>query len=167
MRGYPAAYLTWQARDVLRGPGIVAAIVAGLFAVLVWRLPASPGPAGGAALLGAYLQQVAWPLALVATGETVRTDRTEGYYRFYFGRPVQPALFYLVRYLLGFALVLAAVGVSALAVWARTGAPGLEAGMLGHVALTYLLLGGTVLLVSTVTTAGPRDWLVALLVHIY
>ena len=30
-----------------------------------------------------------------------------------------------------------------------------------------MVFGGTVFLVSTVTTAGPRDWLVALLIHVY
>jgi hypothetical protein len=165
--GYPAAYLSWQARDVARGPGLVAAIVAGVFVLLVWRLPEAAMAAGGGVLLTGYLQQVGWPLVLVATGEIVRTDRSEGYYRFYFSRPVQPALFYLVRFLLGFALVLAAVAVAVLAIWARSGGLELEPRLLGQLSLTYLLLGGTVLAVSTATTAGPRDWLVALLVHVF
>lgn len=167
MTGYPAAYLAWQARDVARGPGLVTAIVAAIFALLVWRLPAPALGAGGAALLTGYLQQVGWPLALVATGEMVRTDRAEGFYRFYFARPVQPALFYAVRFLLGFGLVLAATAVAAVAVLARTGSLGLEPRVVGELGLTYLLVGGTVFLVSTVTTAGPRDWLVALLLHVY
>ena len=168
MSGYPGAYLRWQARDVLRGPGIVAAIIAGFFAFVVWRLPAgAAGAAGAATLLGAYLQQVGWPMVLVATGEMVRSDRTEGYYRFYFARPIQPSLFYLVRFLLGFALVLAVVGVAAFAVWARTGTSGLDGRLLGQVGLTYLLLGGLVFLLSTVTTSGPRDWLIALIIQVF
>jgi hypothetical protein len=166
--GYPGAYLRWQARDVLRGPGIVAAIIAGFFAFVVWRLPAgAAGAAGAATLLGAYLQQVGWPMVLVATGEMVRSDRTEGYYRFYFARPIQPSLFYLVRFLLGFALVLAVVGVAAFAVWARTGSSGLDGRLLAQVGLTYLLLGGLVFLLSTVTTSGPRDWLIALIIQVF
>lgn len=166
MSGYPAAYLAWQARDVARGPGLVAALVAGVFILLVWRLPEAAMGAGGGVLLTGYLQQVGWPLVLVATGEMVRTDRSEGYYRFYFSRPVQPALFYLVRFLLGFVLVLAAVAAGTLAVLARTGTLAVEPRLLGQLSLTYLLLGGTVFFFSTVTTAGPRDWLVALLVHV-
>lgn len=168
MSGYPAAYLRWQARDVLRGPGIVAAILAGFFAFVVWRLPGGvAGAEGAAALLGGYLQQVGWPMVLVATGEMVRSDRTEGYYRFYFARPIQPGLFYLVRFLLGFALVLAVVGVATSAVWARTGSPGLDGRLLGQVGLTYLLLGGLVFFLSTVTTSGPRDWLIALIIQVF
>jgi hypothetical protein len=167
MSGYPAAYLGWQARDVLRGPGLVAAIISGFFAVLVWKLPGAALEAGGATLLAGYLQQVGWPLVLVATGEIVRTDRVEGYYRFYFARPVRPALFYLVRWLLGFALVLAAVASTALAVLARTGESGLDPGLVGQLALTYLLLGGTVFFLSTAGTSGPRDWLAALLIHVF
>lgn len=166
MSGYPAAYLAWQARDVARGPGLVAALIAGVFALLVWRLPEAAMAGGGGVLLTGYLQQVGWPLVLVATGEMVRTDRSEGYYRFYFSRPVQPALFYLVRFLLGFVLVLAAVAAGTLAVLARTGTLAVEPRLLGQLSLTYLLLGGTVFFFSTVTTAGPRDWLVALLVHV-
>jgi hypothetical protein len=165
--GYPAAYLAWQARDVARGPGLIAALVAGVFVLLVWRLPEAAVAAGGGVLLTGYLQQVGWPLVLVATGEVVRTDRSEGYYRFYFSRPVQPALFYLVRFLLGFVLVLAAVAAGALAVLARTGTLEVEPRVLGGLAITYLLLGGTVFFLSTVTTAGPRDWLAALLVHVF
>ena len=155
MSAYPSAYLAWQARDVARGPGLVAAIVAGVFVLLVWRLPEAAMAAGGGVLLTGYLQQVGWPLVLVATGEIVRTDRSEGYYRFFFSRPVQPAVFYLVRFLLGFVLVLATVGVAALAIWARSGSLDLDPRTFGQLALTYLLLGGTVFLISTATTAGP------------
>ena len=167
MSAYPAGYLQWQVRDLLRGPGVVAALVAGFFALLVWRLPSQFVGSGGAALFQGYLGQVGWPLVLVATGEMVRNDRVEGYYRFYFSRPVHPAAFYLVRFALGFALVMTAVLVAAGAVWLRTGSFALEWRTAGQLALLYLLLGGTVFLLSTLFAAGPRDWLAALLIHVY
>lgn len=167
MSAYPPGYLPWQARDLLRGPGVVAALVAGVFALLVWRLPSQFIGTGGAALFEGYLAQVGWPLVLVATGEIVRNDRVEGYHRFYFSRPVHPAAFYLVRFILGFLLVLAAVLAAAAAVWLRTGEFGLPLRTAGQLTLLYLLLGGTVFLLSTLFTGGPRDWLAALLIHVY
>lgn len=167
MSAYPLGYLPWQARDLLRGPGVVAALVAGVFALLVWRLPSQFIGTGGAALFEGYLAQVGWPLVLVATGEIVRNDRVEGYHRFYFSRPVHPAAFYLVRFILGFLLVLAAVLAAAAAVWLRTGEFGLPLRTAGQLTLLYLLLGGTVFLLSTLFTGGPRDWLAALLIHVY
>lgn len=167
MSGYPAAYLRWQARDLLRGAGVATAAIAGFFCLMIWRMPGAAATAGGGALLAGFLDQVTWPLALVATGEMVRRDRNEGYHRFYFSRPVHPALFYLARWLLGLALVLAAAVAMAVAVLARSGEFLLGPGQVGRVGLTYLLVGGTVFLVSTAATGGPRDWLAALLVHVY
>lgn len=167
MTAYPIGYLPWQARDLLRGAGVVAALVAGVFALLVWRLPSQFIGNGGTALFQGYLAQVGWPLVLVATGEIVRNDRVEGYHRFYFSRPVHPAAFYLVRFVLGFVLVLAAVLVAAAAVWLRSGEFALPPRTAGQLALLYLLLGGTVFLLSTLFTGGPRDWLAALLIHVY
>lgn len=167
MSAYPIGYLPWQARDLMRGPGVVAALVAGIFALLIWRLPSQYIGSGAAALFQGYLAQVGWPLVLVATGEIVRNDRVEGYHRFYFSRPVHPAAFYLVRFTLGFLLVLTAVLVAGAAVWLRTGELPLPLRTVGQLTLLYLLLGGTVFLLSTLFTGGPRDWLTALLVHVY
>jgi hypothetical protein len=37
----------------------------------------------------------------------------------------------------------------------------------GRLALLYLVLGGTVFLLSTLFTGGPRDWLAALIIQAY
>ena len=167
MSAYPLGYLPWQARDLVYGRGLVAAVVVGLFLLATWRLPSQYIGGSGITLFQGYLVLGGWPLMLVATGEMVRDDRAQGYYRFYFSRPVNPAVFYLVRFGLGFLLVMGSALIVAGAIWQRTGVFHLDSETFGLLVLSYGLVGGTVFLLSTVFSGGPRDWLAALLILFY
>ena len=167
MSGYPVGYLPWQVRDLLRGRGPVAAVIVGLFVLAVWRLPSQYLGGSGISLFQGYLLLGGWPLILVATGEMVRDDRAEGYYRFYFSRPVNPAALYLVRFALGYLLVMAAALIVAGAIWQRTSVFHLRPEVIGLLTLSYGLVGGTVFLLSTAFSGGPRDWLAVLVILFY
>jgi hypothetical protein len=161
---FPLRYLGWMARDVLLGTGLIMLAVAGLVAFGMSRMSTDVVDAESAqAMLRGILSQSLLPLTLVATGRIVSGDLANGYYRSYFARPVAPPFFYLQRWLLGGVALLAYVPLAALAVSIR--APGLTAGPehFRRAGLVYLLVGGTVFLLSTVTS---RDWLGAALLYV-
>jgi len=138
-------------RDVLRGPGIRMAVIG---ALTVWLAITA-----GGAVLGA--KHAGLVFVFLATAGIVSQDLAGGYYRTLFATPVTPALYYLQRWLVGgvvvtFALVL----IDAVIAW-RVDAPIAGAELLARAGLVYLLVGGLVLLFSTVTR---RDWVFAAIV---
>lgn len=162
MTALPLRYLPWMAWDVARGPGLGMAIVGVLTAFLITSLRVVTSGAGGeATVFLSILDTAVTVFALLATAGIVSTDFGQGYYRTLFARPVSPPLYYLLRWIVGGVAVLAATGVVGLAAAARIGADLPIGRVLVQAALFYLLLGGLVFLLSTVTR---RDWLIAVLV---
>ena len=158
----PLTYAHWELRDAARGPGLILLAIVTIAGFIMTRLPAGQTFTTEAAVR-AIVEQSLFPLVLVVTAGMVSRDLNEGYYRAYFSRPVSPPLFYLQRWIVGGMLLLLYVPLLTLAVSIRTGDLGVPAGVVGKAALLYLLLGGTVLLLSTLTR---RDWVVAAVLYI-
>jgi len=162
MSAMPIRYLPWMALDLARSAGLGMALVGVLAAFLISSMTVVTTGTGGEEMVFLGILDFAVTLfALLATAGIVSTDFAFGYYRTLFARPISPPLYYLQRWLLGGLLVLLATSVVGLAAAARIGAQ-LPIGLvLVQSALFYLLLGGLVLLLSTITR---RDWLIAALV---
>jgi ABC-type transport system involved in multi-copper enzyme maturation permease subunit len=158
----PIAYAQWELRDAARGPGLIILAIAVLAGFIMTRLPAAQTFTTEGAVR-AIANQSLFPLVLVVTAGMVSRDLNEGYYRAYFSRPVSPSLFYLQRWLVGGAVLLLFIPLLAGAASIRTGELAVPVWIVGRAALLYLLLGGTVLLLSTVTR---RDWVVAAVLYI-
>ncbi len=94
--------------------------------------------------------------ALVSLNAQVSGDRTRGYFRFLFAKPVSPAVFYAQQFALWFVGLLLVVSVL-LGVFAVTAGPVSPWPILWYVALVYLGFGGVAFFISTVTR---RDWLI-------
>ncbi len=162
MSALPVRYLPWMAWDLTRGPGIGMAVVGVLAAFLITNVTVvASGTGGETAVFLGILDSAVTVFTLLATAGIVSADMGLGYYRTLFARPVSPPLYYLQRWLLGGATVLLATSVVGLAAAARIGAQLPIGRVLAQAALFYLLLGGLVFLLSTMTR---RDWLVAVLV---
>jgi ABC-type transport system involved in multi-copper enzyme maturation permease subunit len=139
--GIPIVGLTLLVTLFLTSAQIETNLVGGLQAILVWALDLT-----------------AWIVTLLATAGMVSADRAGGYHRTLFAHPVSPPLFYLQRWLLGGALVLAASGIAAAALATRLQAPALWFELVVRAALVYLVFGGLVFFCSTLVR---RDWLLA------
>lgn len=155
----PTRYAGWMARDLAAGPGLPMAVLTVLAALLTSRLQVA-GPAGDAAHAACLvvLDWTAIALTLLATGGLVSADFAIGHQRTLFAKPVSPPLYYLQRWLLGLVAVLVGAAVVAETIAARFGEPLPGAAFVARLALLYLVVGGLVFLLSTVTR---RDWLAA------
>jgi ABC-type transport system involved in multi-copper enzyme maturation permease subunit len=162
MTALPLRYAGWTAWDVARGPGLGMVVVGALAALLITSLNVvTSGTSGDSMVFLGILDFAVTIFVLLATAGMVSADFGSGYYRTLFARPVHPPLYYLQRWLLGaVAVLLVSSGVGAAAA-ARIGTALPIGRVLAQAALSYLLLGGLVFLLSTVTR---RDWLIAVLV---
>lgn len=162
MTALPLRYLPWMTWDLVRGPGLGMAVVGVLAASLIASLNVVTNGIGGgeAAVFLTILDFAVTVFAVLATAGIVSADLALGYYRTLFARPVSPPLYYLQRWLIGGVAVLVATSVVGFAAAARIGATLPIGRVLAQSALFYLLLGGLILLLSTVTR---RDWLIAVL----
>jgi ABC-type transport system involved in multi-copper enzyme maturation permease subunit len=162
MMQLPVRYAGWMGWDLVRGPGLLMLIVGALAALLINSLTVVTSGSGGetAVFLG-ILDFTVTIFALLATAGIVSTDFSMGYYRPLFARPVSPPLYYLQRWVLGGFLALVVTAAMTLASALRLGADLPIGRVLIQAALCYLLLGGLVFLLSTVTR---RDWLIAVLI---
>lgn len=160
----PWRYLPTHARDVARGPLLLFVLVAVGLSVVLWRLVggevATPAVAD---LLGGLVSSTVMVGVLFATGGVAGVDIKQGYYRAYFSKPMAPWWFYLQRWLLGGLAVLTIPALLGLGIQLALGkGTGLSWQIFAAVALSFLLIGGVVLLASTFTA---RDWLLAFLVY--
>jgi hypothetical protein len=155
----PTRYAGWMARDLAAGPGLPMAVLTVLAALLTSRLQVA-GPAGDAARAACLvvLDWTAIALTLLATGGLVSADFAIGHQRTLFAKPVSPPLYYLQRWLLDLVAVLVGAAVVAETIAARFGEALLGPAFVARLALLYLVVGGLVFLLSTVTR---RDWLAA------
>lgn len=157
----PLAYAQWELRDAARGPGLIILAIAVLTGFIMTRLPAAQTFTTEAAVR-AIAGQSLFPLVLVVTAGMVSRDLNDGFYRAYFSRRVSPSLFYLQRWVVGGVVLLLYIPLLTAAAAVRTGDLRVPAWIMGRAALLYLLLGGTVFLLSTLTR---RDWAVAAVVY--
>ena len=162
MSALPIRYLPWMTLDLARSAGLAMALVGVLAAFLISSMTVvTSGTGGEATVFLGILDFAVTVFALLATAGIVSADFGLGYYRTLFARPVSPPLYYLQRWLLGGVLVLMATSVVGFAAAARIGAQLPIGRVLVQSALFYFLLGGLVLLLSTITR---RDWIIAALV---
>ncbi len=162
--GGPLRYCGRLARDVARTQGLLFAVAAFALALVSRRLAggdASPVRSGD--LLIALVSGTLLVAVLMVSGGVAGNDIKQGYYRALFSKPMAPWWYYLQRWLVGAVAVLSIPLWLALAFQLVFGAAGgLSWSLFGTVALGYLLIGGAVLLLSTVTA---RDWLVVFLIY--
>lgn len=157
-------YAGWMLRDLGRGAGAVMLGVAALTAFAVSRFPAPPSdPIAARQVLSLIVGQAALPFVLLATGGLVSSDLRNGYYRGLFSKPVDAAIFYLQRWLLGALVVAASVPLLAVAIGIGVGTVPFRWSLVANLELLYLLLGGLVFFLSTFVR---RDWLFALVVFL-
>jgi len=162
MSAMPIRYLPWMTLDLARSAGLAMALVGVLAAFLISSMTVvASGTGGEATVFLGILDFAVTVFALLATAGIVSADFGLGYYRTLFARPVSPPLYYLQRWLLGGVLVLMATSVVGFAAAARIGAQLPIGRVLVQSGLFYFLLGGLVLLLSTITR---RDWIIAALV---
>jgi hypothetical protein len=160
----PWRYLPYHARDVARAPlALYIAVATGLGLVL-WRMSRlAESPPASDMLLRGFINGTLVVAVLFACGGVAGTDIKQGYYRAFFSKPMAPWWYYLQRWVLGgIALLTAPVWLGLAIQLALGNGTGLTWEVFGVVALGFLLIGGVVLLASTVTS---RDWLVAFLVY--
>ena len=161
MRARLAAYAGYQIRDYFAGRAIASILVT---AAVVWvyvralgLTPAVLDPAAGIearaqlqAAFGFTLASFAFIAAAVGAQGLVARDRSRGYDRVLFSRPVLPARFYLQGFLVGGigAIVLAAIGAELYGAMLH---PVSVTGVVGFVALSWVTVGGVGFLLSTMT----------------
>lgn len=160
----PARYLPLQLRDVAVGPFALFAAVSAMLVLVAWRI-LSKRPeimSSPEIFVQGTLTVVQTVAVLFGAGGVAGVDIQRGFYRAWFSKPITPWYFYLQRWLLGGAAVLTIPlmlgGGIALAF---DGGSGVTLGLMGNLALAYLLIGSMVLLAGNFL---ERDWLIAFLV---
>jgi hypothetical protein len=160
----PARYLPLQLRDVAIGPFALFAAVSVTLVLVAWRI-LSRRPdvmASPEMFVQGTLTVVQTVAVLFAAGGVAGVDIQRGYYRAWFSKPITPWYFYLQRWLLGgVAFLLIPLMLGGGIALAFDGGSGVTLGLMGNLALAYLLIGSLVLLCANFL---ERDWLVAFIV---
>lgn len=157
-RVVPVRYLGWSLRDAALRPGMAALIVAALATFLATRMPVRLTNETTEQLMVRFVGQFDWLVILIATSGMVAWDRTSGFYRTLFSYPVNPALYYLQRWILaGLAATLlipfASIGFTIVSGHFLYSGP-----LLVRFLVKYLLLGGVTFALSSLVRA---DWAIA------
>ena len=157
MAGRMGRYALWQVRDFMMGKGASFIIVAGLLGVSAYVALKGNGDAWKHSPEAASLsrQVLAGPVGvlsffgvLLACSGIVSTDRTQGYFRFLFAKPVSLVRFYLQLWLLHGACVLALVAALTW-LWGVIEVPVPVGRVVATFAVSYVLVGGITFLLST------------------
>jgi len=154
-------YALWQSRDFVWNVAIISLILFGMIGWLMHLMLESQAAMMQArnltlpmaAQLNVF-QQVLSMFAfvgpiLVLTG-IVSSDRTNGYTRFLFSKPLSPVLYYLQSLVIRF-LGFVALGVVLALVWSHYHAPQVSWKFFADIACCFLSVGGVVFLASVVT----------------
>ena len=152
-------YARWQLQDFLLDRGIAL--------ILIGILLAAPEVLMMGRVKGVFLRDptqillrmagsLAIIFALVSINGQVSNDRTKGYFRFMFAKPVSPAVYYAQQFAVWFVGLMMVVALL-IGLFAVTAGPVSPWPVLWYVALVYLGFGGIGFFVSTVLR---RDWLV-------
>ena len=102
-------------------------------------------------------------LVLIATAGIVSWDRTSGYYRSLFSQPVNPAIYYLQRWVLAGLAATLVIPLGALALMGVTGVFPWSGPLLVRFLIKYLLLGGLTFAFSTFIRG---DWVFAFTISV-
>lgn len=157
-RGVSIRYLGWSLKDAALRPGIAALIFAALATFLATRMPALINREGTEQVMTRFVSQFDWLVILIATSGMVAWDRTSGYYRTLFSYPVNPALYYLQRWILAGLAAALLVPFAGLGFMAVSGSFPNSGPLLVRFLVKYLLLGGVTFAFSSVVRA---DWAIA------
>ena len=166
-RGRLARYALWQASDYALERGVPAVIVGVL--LLLGPVLAVRGLRAGAigmpsepmaiALFGQVLGAFALFGALFATNGIVANDRTHGFFRFLFAKPVRVPRYYAQALLVhGVGLLLVTAVVYALFAVVVRPIPSAVPGIFAYVAAVFVAFGGLTFLASSLVRL---DWVVA------
>lgn len=156
-------YALWQVADYLMQRGILSFVIGFMVGAPVRYMVAgirstgadperiqsatSQLAAGAAATLGVLI-------VLLAVQRSISGDRTDGYYRFYFSKPVRVWEFYLQRYVAFGVGMLAMIGLLLL-IGMATGVPVNLGGAITYFLILYISFGGIGFLCSAITR---YDW---------
>ena len=154
MNPFPLRYAGWMAFDLARGPALPMLLLCLLAVFLQVSVNGTP-------LWSGYWVSLAF--VLLGSAGIVSNDFFRGYHRVLFTKPLSPPLYYLLRWLLGAAVVALAVLIVDAGVALRLGLPMQGLRLVMQAELLYVLLGGLVFLLSTVTR---RDWVLAVVLMI-
>ncbi len=152
-------YARWQLQDFFLDRGVALVLIGVLLAspdVILMHRMSGPFQRDPNRILVGLAASTAIVFSLITLNAQVSGDRTRGYFRFLFAKPVSPAAFYAQQFVL-WMLGLLAVVSALLGVFALTAGPVTPWPTLWYVALVYLGFGGLGFFISTVTR---RDWLI-------
>jgi ABC-type multidrug transport system permease subunit len=146
-------YAVWQAWDFLRERGLSILLVGGLVGMQVIHLSSGFGTLQETMVAHALMPFV--PLfVLLSINRIVSADRTMGYYRLLFSKPVSVSLYYAQRYVITLVgLLLCVALLCGIAVACGVALPVFS--ILAYVTILYLSLGGVGFLLSVITRF---DW---------
>lgn len=154
-------YITWMVRDLALAQGVVLALV-GVFAWLIMtRITPMPDPASGPEIVREAVARLSLPFLLYCCAAIVSTDRAQGYYRTFFSRPLSPAWYYLIRWVLGGVVFLLIIPVLTLGLSVAIGRFPVSWEVMAQLGLSYLLVGGLVFFFSPLVR---HDWLLGMVV---
>lgn len=154
------AYAPWQLWDFALDRGVALLFIGGLMGLSVlWpgylalRTQMPPELVAGKLLEVAVAQQISI-LAVVAASGIVANDRTGGYYRFLFSKPVRMPAYYALQFLITLVGLVLVTLLLLAAFWIFFGWVSPRVPLVMTV-VTYLALGGTIFFFSTFTRL---DW---------
>jgi hypothetical protein len=153
-----ARYAIWQLRDYVFGVGGATLLISVLTMGVITAAWIGDRRAVGPGLPGVVLSLLGFLGPIFATSGLVADDRSKGYYRFAFAKPVSPVRFYGQAYVLRGLVLLV---ITAL-VWALGAVLSREVslfGALGYTAVCYVGVGGVTLLLSAMLR---NAWLASL-----
>ena len=158
MRSNVARYARWQLQDFMVDRGVALVLIAVLLSapeiIMMRKLGgALRDPTQSALRMSASLAII---FSLVSLNGQVSNDRTKGYFRFLFAKPVSPGAYYAQQFAVWFVGLMIVVALL-IGVFSLTAGPISPWPILWYVALMYLGLGGVSFFISTVLR---RDWLV-------
>jgi ABC-type transport system involved in multi-copper enzyme maturation permease subunit len=164
MKGNLERYFSWQARDFVRERGIAMLLIGLLFGMTV-VVPLKVAANATATqltdrmatqLLLVVLPQLAYITSFIVLNGIISTDRTRGYYRFLFSKPVSLPAYYAQAFVVYFLGYVAAFTIL-LALFVVFVSPIMPFGALAFSALVFLSLGGIAFFISSLFR---RDWIV-------
>ncbi|HWH52647.1 MAG TPA: hypothetical protein VN651_13950 [Gemmatimonadaceae bacterium] len=160
-RAHLAVYARWQALDFVMNVGVISLVVFGLLGVIAlmdlhstevaFAASGKAMPLAGKLMMFMQIWGMFAAVApLLATTGIVSQDRTAGYSRFLFAKPLSPRSFYLQSWLVRFAGYLV-LGTLLVSVYSLYEPPSFGWRFLADMAMSYVAIGGIVFLLSVVT----------------